>query len=163
MVKLDLKEGYCSVRIHPNSQDLLRIWWRDRPLNFAFLPFDLSSTHPDIYQALETGVAFLREREICLIIYIDNILLMADKKEKRATHLVLTLDVLEYLGFLITYEKSWVEPIQLNDHDDNVASREGPKGDQGSQSPTELPKDHCTPVGENGGNSKFLYACCNTS
>lgn len=40
---------------------------------------------------------------------------MADMKEKAATHLILTVDVLEYLGFLINYEKSIVEPTQQID------------------------------------------------
>ena len=60
-------------------------------------------------------VAFLRQRGVRLVIYIDDILIMADTKEKAAAHLILTLDVLEYLGFLINYDKSIVEPTQLID------------------------------------------------
>ena len=60
-------------------------------------------------------VAFLHQKGVHLVIYIDDVLIMADTKEKAATHLILTLDVLEYLGFLINYEKSIVKPTQQID------------------------------------------------
>lgn len=36
--------------------------------------------------------------------------IMADAKGKATTHLILTLDILEYLGFLINYEKLIIDP-----------------------------------------------------
>ena len=115
MVKIDLKEAYYSVPIHPHSQDLLRIWWNGSPYKFTCLPFGLSSAPRTFTKLLKPVVAFLRQRGVRLVIYIDDILIMADTKEKAAAHLILTLDVLEYLGFLINYDKSIVEPTQLID------------------------------------------------
>ena len=112
MVKIDLKEAYYSVPIHPQSQDLLRLWWDGKPFKFTRLPFGLSSAPRTFTKLLKPVVAFLREQGVRLIIYINDILIMADIKEKAASHLILTLDILEFLGFLINYEKSILEPTQ---------------------------------------------------
>ena len=47
-----------------------------------------------------------------LIIYIDDILLMADTEQKATFALLLILDVLEFMGFLVNYEKSVLIPSQ---------------------------------------------------
>jgi hypothetical protein len=57
-------------------------------------------------------VAFLRRRGIRLIIYIDDILIMAQSQVVAHQHLVLALDVLELLGFLVNYPKCTLVPTQ---------------------------------------------------
>ena len=113
MVKIDLKEAYYSVPIHPQCEALLRVWWNNKLFNFSCLPFGLSSAPRAFTKLLKPVVAFLRERGVHLIIYIDDILIMADKKkEKTAFHQTLALDMLECLGFLVDYDKSILVPVQ---------------------------------------------------
>lgn len=47
-----------------------------------------------------------------IVIYIDDILIMADTEEKASFHLTLTLDLLEILGFLVNYDKSILVPAR---------------------------------------------------
>ena len=110
MTKVDLKEAYYSVPIHPNSQDLLRIWWNNKPYKFVCIPFGLSSAPRTFTKLLKPLVAYLREKGTCLIIYIDDILLMADTEQKATFALLLSLDVFEFMGFLVNYKKSVLIP-----------------------------------------------------
>ena len=55
-------------------------------------------------------MAYLRKRGVRLIIYIDDMLIMADSKNKASLHMLLALDVLESLGFVINYGKSVLTP-----------------------------------------------------
>ena len=99
MVKVDLRDAYYSVPIHEDSQDLLRLWWRDRPFRFTCLPFGLSCAPRTFTKLLKPVVAFLRSQGLRLIIYIDDILLLAEAKEMASQQVLLLLDLLKSLGF----------------------------------------------------------------
>ena len=54
-------------------------------------------------------------KSIRLIIYIDDILIMAGSKQIARDHLYLTLDILEILGFLVNYPKCILRCTQIID------------------------------------------------
>ena len=54
LVKLDLKDAYFSVPIHPSSQKFLKFKWRGQTWQFKALPFGLSSA-PCFHQVDETS------------------------------------------------------------------------------------------------------------
>ena len=53
---------------------------------FACLPFGLSSSAGLFTKALKQVIAFLRSKGICLIIFLDDILIIADSPERAAEH-----------------------------------------------------------------------------
>ena len=53
---------------------------------FACLPFSLSPSAGLFTSALERVIAFLRSTGICLVIFLDDILIMADSPERPAEH-----------------------------------------------------------------------------
>lgn len=55
-------------------------------------------------------VALLRQMGIHLIIYLDDILIMASSKDLLLFHAATTLNLLERLGFIINYPKSQLVP-----------------------------------------------------
>lgn len=112
MVKVDLKEAYYTVPIHQESQNLLGFLWNSRKFQFTCLPFGLSCAPRVFTKVLKPVVAYLRERGVRLIIYIDDILIMAPSERLATNHLLLTLDLLEILGFLINYPKCVLHPTQ---------------------------------------------------
>ena len=57
-------------------------------------------------------VAWLRGQGIRLIIYLDDILIMASSVELVKQHKQITIRLLESLGFLINYDKSMLIPTQ---------------------------------------------------
>ena len=58
-------------------------------------------------------VATLRKLSIRLILYLDNMLVMAPMKEKVRKHLATTLELLIALGFMISMKESVTRPDQV--------------------------------------------------
>ena len=57
-------------------------------------------------------MTLLRSWGIGIIIYIDDILILADSKEEATQHLEVLVSLLEALGFIINQEKSLLSPVQ---------------------------------------------------
>ena len=62
--------------------------------------------------SVSTPVAFLRERGIRLIIYLDNILACCSNKETLLSQLNLIKDLFQCLGLTINLKKSQLQPTQ---------------------------------------------------
>lgn len=112
MVKIDLKDAYLTVPIWQNHQKYLRFLWRDSLLEFACLPFGLASAPRVFKKLLKPVLSILRQRGIRLIVYLDDILLMAPSVEQVLQHAASTLNLLEGLGFTVNYLKSVLVPSQ---------------------------------------------------
>ena len=67
LVKINLKEAYFTIPIHPSFQDLLSFQFQ-----FTCLPFGLSCTPRVFTKVMKPIVAFLRERGV--FHHIDDIL-----------------------------------------------------------------------------------------
>ena len=112
MVKIDLKDAYLTVPIWQNHQKYIRFLWRDSLLEFACLPFGLASAPRVFTKLLKPVLSILRQRGIRLIVYLDDILLMAPSVEQVLQHAASTLNLLEGLGFTVNYLKSVLVPSQ---------------------------------------------------
>jgi hypothetical protein len=110
LVKIDLKDAYLTVPIWKNHQKYLRFLWRENMLEFACLPFGLA-TAPRVFTKLMKPVVALL-RGIRLIIYLDDILIMAESQDLVLHHAASVLNLLESLGFLVNYKKSLLVPSQ---------------------------------------------------
>lgn len=58
-------------------------------------------------------VAYLRSIGICLIIYLDNMFIVAQTRDDLLKWRAIILNLLVNLGFLINYPKSELEPTQM--------------------------------------------------
>ena len=112
MVKIDLKDAYLTVPIWQNHQTYLGFLWRDSLLEFACLPFGLASAPRVFTTLLKPVLSILRQRGIRLIVYLDDILLMALSVEQVLEHAASTLNLLGRLGFTVNYLKSVLVPSQ---------------------------------------------------
>ena len=72
MVKLNLKDAYYALPIHPSHRKYLRFIYQDRTYEFQCLPFGLYSAP----QTLKPVLAVLRSMGIRVVIYIDDMLLL---------------------------------------------------------------------------------------
>ncbi|XP_011859353.1 PREDICTED: uncharacterized protein LOC105556850 [Vollenhovia emeryi] len=67
----------------------------------------------------------LRKKGLLSVIYLDDVLLLASSRQACANNVRASIELLEYLGFVINYNKSDLEPSQRVDFLDNVeADRE---------------------------------------
>ena len=108
MAKIDLKDVYFMIPTSQEDRDFLKFQWKDQMYKFNCFPFGLSS----VPKTTRPVVAALREIGLHLIIYIDNILLMAETKSLFNYHVTAVVYLLENLGFVINHPKSDLHPSQ---------------------------------------------------
>ena len=80
--------------------------------HFTCLPFGLSPSAMLFTKKLKPMIAFLRSMGIRLLIFLDDIFIMADSPERAAEHTEIVIRVLESLGFVIKKKKSVLKPTQ---------------------------------------------------
>ena len=112
MTKVDLKDAYFMIPIHTSHRRLLRLCVRDRHYQFTCLPFGLSCAPWVFTKTLKPVTTMLRELGVRLVIYIDDILIMAETREQARDHTLGLIYLLENLGFIIHPVKSLTNPTQ---------------------------------------------------
>ena len=112
MVKLDLKDAYFTVPVWIGHQKYLRFLWKETLWEFACLPFGLASAPRTFTKIMKPVVATLRNLGIRLIIYLDDVLILADSEQTARLHLATAQNLLENLGFVINLKKSVLSPVQ---------------------------------------------------
>ena len=87
MASIDLKDAYLSVTIWEDHRKYLRFQWRDNLYELQSLPFGLSSAPRVFTKLLKPILAGLRHQGMRLIMYLDDMLVMAQSREKLESHL----------------------------------------------------------------------------
>ena len=85
LVKLDLKDAYLSVRVDPEYRRWLRFQWQDQIYQFDTLLFGLSSAPFMFTKLLKPAVAVLRQAGIRLVLYLDDMIIMAKSAHEAQT------------------------------------------------------------------------------
>ena len=93
-VKIDLKDAYLTVPIWINHQKYLCFLWKGSMLEFACLPFGLASAPRMFTKLMKPVVALLKQQGIRLIIYLDDILIMAKSSDLVLHQAASTLNLL---------------------------------------------------------------------
>lgn len=112
LLKLDLKDAYLAVPIHQAHREFLKFQWQDQLWQFQALPFGLSSAPCVFTKLLKPVVSTLRKLGIRLVLYLDDMLIMAKHREEAKSHLATIMDLLLSLGFIINLKKSVLSPTQ---------------------------------------------------
>jgi hypothetical protein len=112
MGSIDLKDAYFSVPIARDHRKFLRFIWENQRYQFTCLPFGLSSSPRVFTKVLRPVVAALRHQGIRMVIYLDDLLVMASSKNECSKHLMMAVKLLQSLGFVINKEKSLLIPTQ---------------------------------------------------
>ena len=112
MAKIDLKDAYQAVPIHEPDRKYLRFVWKGETFEFSTLPFGLASAPLVFTKLLKPVVAFLRQMGIRIMIYLDDILIMAPSPEEVSRNLQLVIQILTHLGFVINQKKCILTPTQ---------------------------------------------------
>ena len=110
LVKLDLKDAYLTVPMHRGHWKFLRFRWQNQTWQFRVLPFGLSSAPYTFTKLMRPVVTLLRSLGIRVILYLDDMLIMAETPDKVRKHLATALELLVCLGFVINMEKSSLTP-----------------------------------------------------
>ena len=113
MTKIDLKDAYFSVAIHPQSQRFLRFLWQNKAFKFCSLPFGLNIA-PSLFTRLMKPVAgFLRKRGVRLLLYLDDMLIIGSIPHEVDDFTQMAVNLLKALGFIINLDKLVLTPTQV--------------------------------------------------
>lgn len=96
--------------MHKKARKYLRFQWEGQQYEFSSLPFGLAPAPMVFTKLLKPVAAFLRKQAIRIIIYLDDMLIMAGSKEELRAHVELTMALLRHLGFILNAKKCLVEP-----------------------------------------------------
>ena len=110
LTKIDLKDAYIVVPIHPDSRKFLSFSHKGTIYQYKSLAFGLSVAPRIFSKLMRYALEPLRARGIRLVYYLDDICVLAKTKEEIQVHSQMVLQQLTNLGFLINYEKSDLEP-----------------------------------------------------
>ena len=81
LAKVDLKDAFLTIPIHNTHRKNLRFNFQGKIYQFNCLPFGLSSAPWVFTKTLKPAIAILRQLGVRLIVYIDDILILAETKE----------------------------------------------------------------------------------
>ena len=112
MASLDLKDAYYSVSIDPTYQKFLKFSYKGTLFKYTVYPNGLSTCPRNFTKLLKPVLCFLRKKGHILVIFIDDILLIATSYEARANAIVETINVLTSLGFVLHVAKSVFIPTR---------------------------------------------------
>ena len=86
LTKLDLKDAYLTVPVHPGYQKYLKFHWQGQQWQFTVLPFGLNSAPYIFTKLMKPVVATLRKLGIRVVLYLDDMLLMANSQDRARDH-----------------------------------------------------------------------------
>ena len=112
MAVLDLKDAYYSVSIRTEHRKYLRFEYDGQLYEFVWLPNGLSSVPRIFTKLLKPALARLRDDGVLLVVYIDDIILLANESETLVTYIHKATTLLKSLGFPIHEGKFLFVPSQ---------------------------------------------------
>jgi transposase InsO family protein len=128
--KLDIRQGFHRIRIHPDSQDLTTFRTRYGSYKYKVVPFGLTNGPSTFQQFInDTFIDYLDD---FMTAYVDDLLIYSQNELEHQVHVKLVLDRLraaglqvaihkcefsvtrtKYLGFIISTEGIEVDPSKI--------------------------------------------------
>ena len=112
MTKIDLKDAYFAIPVACQHRKYLAFRWQGKTYQFNCLPFGLSSAPWVFTKTTKPVVTILRSLGLRMIIYIDDILILAADVKTAQEHTECMIFLLENLGLTVNREKSLTNPTQ---------------------------------------------------
>ena len=110
MMKLDLKDAYNAVPIHPDSRKYLWFYQEGRTYEFCCLPFSLSLAPCFFTRILHPIIARLCSEGTQTVIYLYDLLLIHHQKDQLTEIFNYVRRLLSGLRFIVKLEKCSPEP-----------------------------------------------------
>ena len=111
-VSIDIRNAYLHVPMHQAVRKYLRFVVNKKVYQFTCLPFGLATSPREFTKLLRPVVSLLRQQGVKLHVYLDDWLIRADTPEEAQLHAQTTIKVLQFLGWIINFEKSDLTPSQ---------------------------------------------------
>lgn len=112
MAKIDLKDAYTVVPMHPESRQYLSFHYQGKIYRYTSLPFGLSVAPRIFSKLMRYAIEPLRKKGIRLVYYLDDICVLARSPSQLTTITTTITNHLTNLGFLINWKKTQLQPTQ---------------------------------------------------
>ena len=112
LAKVDLKDAFFMIPMAQQHRHLLLFTTGTETFQFNCLPFGLCTAPRVFTKLLKPAIELLKATGIRLVIYMDDMLVMAHSNQMLREHVYQVLFLLENLGFIINSKKSLLSPIQ---------------------------------------------------
>ena len=110
MCKMDLKDAYFSVPLSTRSRKLVRFQWKGILYEFLCLAFGLGPAPRVFTKLMKVPISILRKLGVCLVIYLDDLLIMAPSIEKLKMARDTTMYLFHHLGLTINLKSQCWNP-----------------------------------------------------
>ena len=101
MMKIDLKDAYWHIPIHPSSQKYLRFQWKEKLYEMLVLAFGVGPGPRIFTKLLKVPLTILRRLMIEIVAYLDDLLIIEKTMEGAIRARDTVLFLLQRLGFTI--------------------------------------------------------------
>lgn len=109
---IDLKDAYFLLPVNSKYKKYLRFILEGQRYQFNCLPFGLNIAPYIFTKTMKQVAKYLRLKNVLLVIYLDDILIIARDRLECKINTNLTINLLTNLGFIINTEKSQLIPSQ---------------------------------------------------
>ena len=111
-MSIDICDAYLHVPMHQAVRKYLRFVVNNKVYQFTCLPFGLATSPREFTKLLRPVIVLLRQRGVKLHVYLDDWLICADTPEPTQLHAQTIISVLQFLGWIVNFEKSDLTPSQ---------------------------------------------------
>lgn len=113
MSKIDISNAYYHIPIKQAHRKYLRFRFEGSLFEYNVLPFGLNCAPLIFTKVLKPVISKLREKGYLSVAYLDDILLLGKSQKECKDNVRRTVELFEYLGFLINYKKSNLSPSHI--------------------------------------------------
>src|SRR6266511_729237 len=113
MISIDLNQAFYHVPLSPQQRKFFAFDFMGRRYCFNCLPFGLTASPRIFMKILKPIIKLARQKGIRIVVYLDDILIMASSKRLILEHATFVIKSLQNLGFTINRAKSSLEPSQV--------------------------------------------------
>ena len=112
LIKIDLKDAYFGIPLNKSSRKYIRFQWERNLYEFLCLCFGLGSAPMIFTKLLKVLIALLSRINVRIIIFLDDMLLMAQTLKGSLQAKETLIFLLQNLGFVINIKKSQLTPVK---------------------------------------------------
>ncbi len=111
-VTIDLKDVYFHISILPCHRKFLRFTFGGKAYQYRVLLFGQALSHRTFTKCVDAALMLLRLQGICIMNYIDNLLILAQSHQLTVRHRDVILTHMKKLGLRLNANKSVLFPLQ---------------------------------------------------
>lgn len=113
MCTIDLKDAYLMVPVCQQHRKFFRFCFLRTLYQFRALPFGFNRSPYEFTKIMKAPINYLRKRGIRCVIYLDDLIIFGETKEKCQNNTNMAIKLLQELGFVINFVKSQTSPSQF--------------------------------------------------